>query len=227
MLSLAGVSRAYGEQQVLGPLDLDVSAGECVALLGRNGSGKSTLLRLAAGREEPSTGRVAFDGLPMSEDDPHIRSRVAVVGDPPACYPDLTVRQHLELVAVGHRVPEPQARIDLALQTHRLTARAAALPAELSSGQLQEMLLAAALLRPMDLLLLDEPEQRLDPAARERLAARLAERRAAGTTLLLATHHRALARAVADRVLVLDRGVVTAEGPPGHVLPEEADGDTT
>ncbi|MFD5321818.1 ATP-binding cassette domain-containing protein [Streptomyces sp. NPDC127098] len=218
LLVLEGVSRSHGERQVLRPVDLALAPGEAVALLGHNGSGKSTLLRLAAGRDRPGTGRVLFAGAPMDEDDPAVRARVAVVGDALACYPDLTVRQHLELVAVGHGVPDREAAVDAALAAHGLTERAGALTTELSSGQLQELLLAAALLRPAELLLLDEPEQRLDPAARERLARALTERRAAGVTLLFATHHRELARAVADRVLLLDNGHVVAEGAPERVL---------
>ncbi|WP_129841228.1 ATP-binding cassette domain-containing protein [Streptomyces sp. RFCAC02] len=210
LLSLAGVSRVRGERQVLAPFDLDVAPGECVALLGRNGSGKSTLLRIAAGRDRPTTGSVTFDGGPMDENDPRVRARVAVAGDALACYPDLTVRQHLELVATGHGVPDAELRVTEALAAHGLTSRADALPTELSSGQLQETLLAAALLRPADLLLLDEPEARLDPAARERLAAALTDRVASGTALLLVTHHRPLAAALADRTFVLTDGVPAA-----------------
>lgn len=218
VLRLTGVRHDRAGLPVLHPLDLTVAAGECVTLLGPNGSGKSTLLRLAAGRERPTAGDVTLGGLPMSEENPRVRARVAVVDDVPACYPDLTVRQHLELVAVGHRVPDVDERVDRALAAHRLTGRAEAVPAELSSGQLQELLLAAALLRPMDLLVLDEPEQRLDPEARERLGEVLAARCAAGVALLLATHHRELAHAVADRAVLLDGGAVVAEGPPDAVL---------
>ncbi|WP_223290903.1 ABC transporter ATP-binding protein [Streptomyces avicenniae] len=203
------MSRTHGDRRILAPLDLDVDAGECVALLGHNGAGKSTLMRLAAGRDRPTTGSVTFDGRPLSEDDPRTRARVALVGDSLTCYPDLTVRQHLELVAAGHRVPDVDARITAALATHRLTARADALPAELSSGQTQELLLAAALLRPTDLLLLDEPEQRLDPDARARLATVLADHRRTGTAMLLVTHHRELAAALADRTYLLADGTLT------------------
>lgn len=104
LLRLRGVSRTYGERKALHPLDLDLRPGECTALFGHNGSGKSTLLRIAAGRDTPTTGEALFAGRPVSEDDPQVRARVAVVGDMVACYPDLTVREHLELVAVAHAV---------------------------------------------------------------------------------------------------------------------------
>ncbi|MGW1995310.1 ABC transporter ATP-binding protein [Embleya sp. NPDC001921] len=211
---MVGVSRRFGGREALKPLDLQVTRGERVALMGSNGSGKSTLLRLACGRDRPTTGSIRFDGLPMSEDDSRVRSRVAVVGEALSCYPDLTVRQHLELVAVAHGVADSEAVIERCLDEQRLLEHADALPGSLSSGQTQAMLLAAAWVRPRDLLVLDEPEQRLDPTARDRLADRLRAEGTRGTTILFATHHRELARAVADRVLTLEDGRVVAECTP-------------
>ncbi|MFE1783810.1 ABC transporter ATP-binding protein [Streptomyces sp. NPDC059506] len=214
LLTVTGVSRTFGELEALKAVDLEVAAGERVALLGPNGSGKSTLLRIVCGRDRPTTGTVVFDGEPMTEDDVRVRARVAVVGDTPGCYPDLTVRQHLELVAVAHGVPED--RIGELLRDHRLADRADSLPSALSSGQLQAMLLASALLRPRDLLVLDEPEQRLDPRARGRLADVLRAESDNGTAVLFATHHRELAR-VAHRVIVMEDGGLVADGSPDEV----------
>lgn len=164
LLELSGVSRVYGKRTALATMNLRLQSGKCVALLGHNGSGKSTLLRIAAGRDRPSTGTVTFDGKPMNENDPAVRARVAVVGDTAACYPDLTVREHLQLVAVAHGVEDAGDWIGHVLAERKLTDHADALPGALSSGQLQSLLLASAMVRPRDLLLLDEPEQRLDPA---------------------------------------------------------------
>ncbi|MFH8369442.1 ABC transporter ATP-binding protein [Streptomyces sp. NPDC018031] len=218
LLRLRGVSRSYGERQALHPLDLDVHRGNCTALFGHNGSGKSTLLRIAAGRDTPTGGEALFAGRPISEDDPAVRASVAVVGDMAACYPDLTVREHLELVAVAHAVADPDDWIDHVLADRRLTDHADALPLSLSSGQLQSLLLAAALVRPRDLLVLDEPEQRLDPDARRRLAELLLAEKADGVAVLLATHQAELAEAVADRMVALEEGRVIADGTPAEVL---------
>ncbi|MFF7638411.1 ABC transporter ATP-binding protein [Kitasatospora sp. NPDC008050] len=218
LLKLTGVSRSYGDREVLHPVDLAVAAGECVALLGHNGSGKSTLLRVAAGRDLPTKGTVRFDGLPMDENDPRIRARVAVVGDTVAHYPDLTVREHLLLVAVAHGVADARDWVEQVLADRMLTERADALPSALSSGQLQALLLACALVRPRDLLLLDEPEQRLDPEARKRLAELLRGELADGVAVLLVTHHTDLARELADRVVVLEDGRIVAQGAPGKIL---------
>ncbi|MEU1423551.1 MULTISPECIES: ABC transporter ATP-binding protein [unclassified Kitasatospora] len=218
LLQLTGVSRSYGEREVLHPVSLSLAAGECVALLGHNGSGKSTLLRVAAGRDAPSKGTVVFDGIPMDENDPRVRARVAVVGDTVACYPDLTVREHLLLVAVAHGVADAPDWVSQVLTDRMLTARADALPSALSSGQMQALLLACALVRPRDLLLLDEPEQRLDPDARRHLADLLRAELADGVAVLLVTHHTDLALDVADRVVVLEDGKILKQGATRKVL---------
>ncbi|MGW2546957.1 ABC transporter ATP-binding protein [Kitasatospora sp. NPDC001574] len=221
LLQLTGVSRSYGEREVLHPVSLSLAAGECVALLGHNGSGKSTLLRVAAGRDVPSKGTVTFDGIPMDENDPRVRARVAVVGDTVACYPDLTVREHLLLVAVAHGVADAPDWVSQVLADRMLTERADALPSALSSGQMQALLLACALVRPRDLLLLDEPEQRLDPDARRHLADLLKAELADGVAVLLVTHHTDLALDVADRVLVLEDGRILKQGATRKVLAAE------
>lgn len=134
LLELSGVSRVYGKRTALATMNLRLRSGKCVALLGHNGSGKSTLLRIAAGRDRPSTGTVTFGGKPMNENDPAVRARVAVVGDTAACYPDLTVREHLQLVAVAHGVEDAGDWIGHVMAERKLTDHADALPGALSSG---------------------------------------------------------------------------------------------
>jgi ABC-2 type transport system ATP-binding protein len=207
LLTLTGVSRKYGERLALSPVDLAVAAGRCVAVMGENGSGKSTLLRIAAGRDAPTTGQVVYAGRGLTEDDLVVRTEVAVVGDIVSAYPDLTVREHLQLVAVAHGAGRgSDDLIDRALTECRLAGHADALPGSLSSGQQQALHLAAALVRPRRLMVLDEPEQRLS-----------AEKRA-GVALLMATHHTELATAVADHVLVLSDGVIIGQGKPETAL---------
>ena len=219
LLTVSRVSRRYGDRVALQPLDLTLAAGQCVAVLGANGSGKSTLLRIAAGRDTPSSGQVSYGGRVMSEDDPVVRTEIAVVGDMVSAYPDLTVREHLELVSVAHGEGHLAAGlVDRALAECRLEGHARALPGSLSSGQLQALQLATVLVRPLRLMVLDEPEQRLDPAARRWLGGLLRAEKEAGAAVLLATHHTELAAAVADHVIVLSDGAVTAEGPPDVTL---------
>jgi ABC-2 type transport system ATP-binding protein len=219
LLSLHGISRSYGERLALRPLDLTLAAGRCVAVMGANGSGKSTLLRIAAGRDAPTTGQVVYAGRALSQDDLVVRTEIAVVGDMVSAYPDLTVREHLELVAVAHGAGRDRDElIDGALRECRLADHAAALPGSLSSGQLQALHLATMLVRPRRLMVLDEPEQRLDPARRRWLGELLAAQKQAGAAVLMATHHVELATAAADHVLVLGEGAVIGRGTPDAAL---------
>lgn len=219
LLTLTGVSRSYGERLALRPIDLTLAAGRCVAVLGVNGSGKSTLLRIAAGRDTPTTGRVAYCGRVLTEDDLAVRTEIAVVGDLVSAYPDLTVREHLQLVAVAHGAGGGAGSlVDRALRECRLDDHDSALPGSLSSGQMQALHLAAVLVRPRRLMVLDEPEQRLDPAARRWLAGLLRAEREAGAAVLMATHHAELAASVADHVVVLSDGAVIAQGTPDVAL---------
>ncbi len=219
LLTLTGVSRSYGERRALLPVDLALAAGQCVAVLGVNGSGKSTLLRIAAGRDTPTAGRVSYQGRVLTEDAMVVRTDIAVVGDVVSAYPDLTVREHLLLVAVAHGAGRDAGDLaGRALAECRLGDHGDALPGSLSSGQLQALHLAAVLVRPRRLLVLDEPEQRLDPAARRWLAGLLSAEKQAGTGLLMATHHVDLAAAVADQVVVLGDGAVITRGTPADAL---------
>jgi ABC-2 type transport system ATP-binding protein len=219
LLTLTGVSRSYGERRALLPVDLTLAAGQCVAVLGVNGSGKSTLLRIAAGRDTPTAGRVSYQGRTLTEDAMVVRTDIAVVGDVVSAYPDLTVREHLLLVAVAHGAGREAGDLaDRALAECRLAGHGDARPGSLSSGQLQALYLAAVLVRPRRLLVLDEPEQRLDPAARRWLAGLLSAEKQAGTGLLMATHHVDLAAAVADQVVVLGDGAVITRGTPADAL---------
>ncbi len=217
-LSLVGVTRRFGVRTAVDAVSLDVVPGSTVALMGPNGSGKTTLLRLMSGRDVPSDGEVRLGGRRFSEDEEWVRRQVALVAEDSAFYPDLTVREHLWLVACAHGGGDQStAMTDDALAELRLADHADAFPRELSSGQQQALLLSTVLVRPRRLILLDEPERRLDPEARDRLGVLLQAERAAGVTVVLATHHPDLARAVADRLVLLRAGTVVADGAPDEV----------
>jgi len=219
LLQLSDVSRSFGPVHALKPVGLCVDAGRCLALLGVNGSGKSTLLRIAGGRDTPSTGQVRYRGAPLREDDLAARTEIAMVGDASSAYPDLTVREHLMLVAVAHGAGADAERlVGEAMAECRLSGHEMTLPIALSSGQRQAMQIAAVLVRPRRLLILDEPEQRLDPGARHWLAGLLTREKARGVAILLATHHVELAEAVGDEAVVLLDGEVLARGTPRDAL---------
>jgi ABC-type multidrug transport system ATPase subunit len=216
-LTVRGLTRRYGRLVGLDALDLDLRAGECVAIIGANGSGKSTAVRTIAGLLEPIEGTFSICGHdPHAEPDAELaRAALALVPDSPLLYDDLTVRRHLELVALAHGLADDglDGRIDTLLERLGPTARAGFLPAELSRGMRQKTGLACALIRPARLLVLDEPVVGLDPPSQTLLAELLLEAKAAGTAVLLTTHQMYFADGVADRAIVLGEGTVLDRGP--------------
>lgn len=218
LLETSGLVAGYAGEPVCGPVDLGVGPGECVALVGPNGAGKSTLLRGLTGREHPVEGEVRFRGLPQDEGSLAWRSRACVLLDDEYFLPHLTVGEHLEAVALAHRLDDPHGRARAALERWGVGAHHAGDPQRLSSGQRRRFLLAAALLRPAELMLLDEPEQRLDAATRRALARELAARVADGLALVVATHDAAFLAALADRCVILDDLAPPRPGTPAEGL---------
>jgi len=203
LLEVTGLSRSYGEHAVLDGLDLGLDAGRAIALVGPNGSGKSTLLRCVAGADAPTAGRVLLDGEPLDERSARVRKDVATLLDDLDLFPDLAVVEHLDLVAHAHGVAQPEKTVDDVLYDVGLLDQAPQLPGSLSSGQRQRLALALLWVRPRRLLILDEPEQRLDTDGVAWLAERLRRDKAAGVAILVASHHPELVSAVADEVVRL------------------------
>jgi ABC-2 type transport system ATP-binding protein len=203
-LRVRDLSRRFGDVDVVRGLDLDLAPGTAVALVGRNGAGKSTVLRCVSAADEPTTGTVELDGVPVDERSPHTRGAMAVVMDDMDFFPDLSVVEHLDLFARAHAVPDAEAVVDAVLQEVALVPQSAQLPGTLSSGQRRRLALASAFVRPRRLLVLDEPEARLDAAGLEWLVGRLLREKADGLGILLASHDSSLVGTVADHVLDLD-----------------------
>jgi ABC-type multidrug transport system ATPase subunit len=206
LLEVRGLRRRYAEIDVVSGLDLDVDAGEAVALVGSNGTGKSTVLRCVTGADAPTAGTVTLDGQPLDDRTAAVRTALATVMDDLDYFPDLSVVEHLDLFARAHRVADAEAVVDGVLRDVGLVAQAGQLPGTLSSGQRRRLALASAFVRPRRLLVLDEPEQRLDVEGVAWLAQRLTREKAEGTAILMASHEPALVEAVADRVHELGSG---------------------
>jgi ABC-2 type transport system ATP-binding protein len=216
LLALRSVGKAYGDLVALHGLDLELRAGECVALVGHNGSGKTTALRITAGSLEASEGGVWIGGneLRGGRDDPNVRRLVAFVPDEPVFYDDLSVVEHLELVGVAHGLSEGlDRRIRAVLERLGLGGREDFLPGQLSRGLKQKVQLACALLRPFSVLLLDEPVVGLDPASQEALRGTLLGLKSEGKAVLMSTHQIGFARGLADRAVILQDGSVLSSGP--------------
>ena len=215
VLSVDDASVSRDGITLLPPTSLTVAAGECVAVRGENGAGKTTLLRVLAGRLRPTGGSAALAGRTVDERCPEVRRAIAALIDPPALYPDLTVADHLEFIVAAwtpfdeRNAPETadpsagltarQSAVKVALRAFGLSPLRDRFPDELSSGQRQLAALAVTFARPARVILLDEPEQRLDP---DRLALLEAEIRRAserGISVVFASHSTALVAAVAHR----------------------------
>jgi ABC-2 type transport system ATP-binding protein len=197
LLAAAQVTKRFGQVTVLGEVSFAVGAGQAIAVVGANGSGKTTLLRCLVGAIRPDSGEVTFAGRRLSETDPAFRAAVASVLDDVEFFPDLSVAEHLSLLAYAHGgtaagvVEEVLVELDLARVRDQL-------PPTLSSGQRRRMALASCFVRPRRLLVLDEPEQRLDAAGRRWLIERLSREKTDGTAVVFASHDEEIVREVAD-----------------------------
>jgi ABC-type multidrug transport system ATPase subunit len=217
LLSAVDLSVGYGGAPVCAPVTFSVAAGSAVALVGPNGAGKSTVLQTMVGLLTPLDGIVHHDGRPVDERDAAFRRAVAGVLDDDAFFPSLTGEEHLLLTARAHGVLDSEHVVAEQLAAFGLFERAAALPSTLSSGQRRRLALAGALVRPARLLVLDEPERRLDTAMRRILADRLAALVDRGVAVLFASHDPGFIGTLADRVvLVGDDECLVVD--PGHAV---------
>ncbi|SDZ55854.1 ABC transporter ATP-binding protein [Herbiconiux ginsengi] len=206
MIDVTDVSVRSSGIELLPATSLRAGPGQAVAIRGRNGSGKSTLLRVLNGSYVPTTGTVAVAGRDPRVRDARSRRRTAsMIGLPPMAL-DLTVRDHVELVATTwyDSADEIHDKVEVVLGLLDLTSLEARFPHELSSGQTQLFGLSLVMARPFDVLLLDEPEQRLDPERLNLVVAALRDARDAGATVVVATHSASLSNQLADSVVWLD-----------------------
>jgi ABC-2 type transport system ATP-binding protein len=203
------VSKDYGDGPALHPLTLAVAPGERVALIGHNGSGKTTFLRIAAGLLDADGGWISIFG--SSPDSIEARRRFSFLADTPTFYDDLSVWEHLEYVARLHGTNRWERRASDLLARLGLSDRADDLPARFSRGLRQKAAIALGLIRPFDLLLVDEPFVGLDAEGREALLELFDESHQAGASLIVATHELAFVDS-ADRTIALRDGTVIFDG---------------
>lgn len=213
VLSLDRVSRRFRTDPGVTDLTLRVAAGEVVALIGLNGAGKTTLLKLALGMLRPDSGRVLLTGTDLPTAPSHAWAGVGHFVDGPALYGELTVRQNLDLAA-RLRGADP-AVVARSLEAFALQPLADRRSRQLSLGNRQRVGLAAALQHAPSLIVLDEPGNALDPAAVIRLRDLLLARRTEGAATLVSSHHLDEVARIADRIVVMNRGRLIGDLPPG------------
>ena len=210
------VRLSYGSTEVLKDVNLDIEPGEFFALLGPSGSGKSTLLRLIAGFSRHQHGELLVDGVDITGRPPWERN-IGMVFQSYALWPHLNVWDNAAFGLVERKVPkaELKARVGAALETVGLSGFAERRPNQLSGGQQQRVALARTIVIEPQVLLLDEPLSNLDKTLRVQMRQELlALQRRLGITTIFVTHDQEEAMTTADRMAVLDKGVVQQVGAP-------------
>jgi ABC-2 type transport system ATP-binding protein len=212
VVSFDNVSKHYGSLKAVDGLSLDLRKGETVALLGPNGAGKSTSLDMLLALRKPTSGRIKMFGS-----DPYHAVKAGQVGamlQSGGLMPEVTVRELVTLVAGFHPRPVP---VDVTLKRAGIDAIADQRVDRLSGGQTQRVRFALAIAGECDLIVLDEPTTAMDVESRQRFWASMKEEVAEGKTLLFATHYLEEADQAADRILVINRGRLLADGTPAEI----------
>ena len=220
MLKVAGLTKRYGDTEVVRGLDLHVRRGECFGLLGPNGAGKTTTLRLLLGLVDPDAGSIEIAGIPVPAHAREARMKVGVVPQMDNLDPDFSVRENLVAYGryFGMRSRDIEARVPELLDFAGLAHKADAQIAQLSGGMKRRLTLARALVHDPDILFLDEPTTGLDPQARHLIWQGLRRLINAGKTIVLTTHFMDEAERLADRLAILDHGRLVVEGAPRALI---------
>ncbi|WP_205473691.1 ABC transporter ATP-binding protein [Nocardioides sp. SYSU D00038] len=224
MISARGLRKSFGrpgeELEAVRGIGVDVRRGEAFGFLGPNGAGKSSTMRMIAAVSPVSGGELRILGLDPARHGPAIRARLGVCPQDDTLDVDLTVRDNLYIYGRYFGIPkgEMRDRADELLDFVQLTDKARAKVDDLSGGMKRRLTIARSLVNRPDLLLLDEPTTGLDPQARHVLWDRLFRLKQSGVTLVLTTHYMDEAEQLCDRLVVMDKGLVVAEGSPLELI---------
>jgi lipooligosaccharide transport system ATP-binding protein len=214
------LTKRFGELVAVRGIDLDVLRGEVFGFLGPNGAGKSSAMRMIACVSPRTEGSLQVLGMDPDVQGPAIRARLGVVPQLDNLDLELTVRQNLEVYGryFGLSRATVRAKATELLEFARLTERAGDAVEPLSGGMKRRLTIARSLVNEPELLLLDEPTTGLDPQARHRLWDRLYRLKQRGVTQLITTHYMDEAEQLCDRLVVMDGGLIVAEGSPADLI---------
>ena len=219
MLEIDNLTKRFAGVHVLRGVSFALRPGEILGYLGPNGSGKSTTFKIIVGLLEPTLGSIRMNGVNIADDPVAFRRQLGYVPDEPALYTHLTAPEYLMLVGRIRHLPEPplRAQVTHLLDLLDLAAALGNLLSTFSKGMRQRVLLGAALLHDPALLVLDEPFSGLDVSASLLLVAVLRALAARGKMILLSSHQMDLVETLCERVIILHRGRVVAEGSPAEL----------
>ncbi|MDJ0960721.1 MAG: ABC transporter ATP-binding protein [Acidimicrobiia bacterium] len=210
-ISVSNLHKHYDELRAVDGIDLDIAAGEVFSLLGPNGAGKTTTVEILEGHRHRTSGDVRVLGLDPGIGGRELRERIGIVLQDPAVEKELTVRESLEIY--GQIYPKRRPAGEL-IEIVGLEEKADTRIKFLSSGQQRRLELALGIVGDPELIFLDEPTTGFDPSARRQAWGIIDNLRSLGTTILLTTHYMDEAQNLADRVAVIARGRIVAEGTP-------------
>ncbi len=216
MILAQGLRKSFGDFEAVKGIDVDVKRGESFGFLGPNGAGKSSTMRMIAAVSPVSGGDLRILGMDPAQDGPSIRARIGVCPQEDTLDTELTVRDNLYVYGRYFGLPrkEVRARVDELLEFVQLNEKRDAMVDDLSGGMKRRLTIARSLINRPEVLLLDEPTTGLDPQARHVVWDRLFRLKQQGVTIVLTTHYMDEAEQLCDRLVVMDKGVIVAEGSP-------------
>ncbi|WP_249628805.1 amino acid ABC transporter ATP-binding protein [Streptococcus uberis] len=230
LIHIENLHKYFGKNEVLKGIDLRIEQGEVLVIIGPSGSGKSTLLRSMNLLEEPTKGRITFEGIDITDKKNDIfkmREKMGMVFQQFNLFPNMTVLENITLSPIktkGLSTSEAEQKAYELLEKVGLLEKANAYPASLSGGQQQRIAIARGLAMDPDFLLFDEPTSALDPEMVGEVLTVMQDLARSGMTMAIVTHEMGFAKEVADRVIFMDGGVIVEEGSPKNLFenPQES-----
>ncbi len=212
MIRVERLTKAYRDLTAVSELSFAVEGGEVLGLVGPNGAGKTTTLRCLTGILPPTSGRITIDGFDLAARPVDAKRRIAFMPDEPRLFDHLTVADHLAFTARLYGATDAAARGAALLAELELSGKENALPAELSRGMKQKLVIACGLLHEPKALVFDEPLTGIDPGGIRRLKQTIVARARAGAAVIVSSHLLHLVEEICDRVLILSKGRTVLEG---------------
>jgi len=229
LIHARGLTKRFGSFTAVDGIDFDVQKGEAFGFLGPNGAGKTSTMRMIGGVSPVTEGLLRVLGMDQKTDGPRIRARLGVIPQTDTLDNELSVRENLLIYGryFGLKWSESGKRADELLDFVQLTERKDDIVDHLSGGMKRRLTIARGLINEPDLMLLDEPTTGLDPQARHLVWDRLYRLKQRGTTLALTTHYMDEAEQLCDRLVVMDKAKIVAEGSPRQLIAQYATREVT
>ena len=220
IIKVDDLHKSFGKVEVLKGIDIEIKRGEVLVIIGASGSGKSTFLRCLNRLEEPTGGKIFFDGMDITDKKANInlhRQKMGMVFQQFNLFPHMTVLQNMTkapITLLGKTKEEAETKAMELLKRVGLDDRADSYPSQLSGGQKQRVAIVRALCMDPEMLLFDEPTSALDPEMVGEVLDVMKNLANEGMTMAIVTHEMGFAKEVADRIIFLDEGVIAEEGTP-------------